>query len=297
MAITPSPSSWIRTWLQYVAGQTGITPILYCDRSSLQSLDSDLQSDYPLWIADWDTNSTLTPTYNGSSWPGWDFKQYQSVGSTCPGIIGGIDLDSFNGGTTALNALVIGGGQSSVVEVISTIPSGLLVSVDGAAAVSTPDVVNWTTGSAHTIFTATGQFSPDGHTRYDFLSWSDGGVQSHSVSPTASGIYLASFSTNYLLQTTASPLTGGAIMANPTGPWYAPETTIVLTATPQSGYVFSSWIAEDSYSNNTAVVVMNSYRSVTANFSRITAPTFSAITITAGALHLTASGLLPGKTD
>ena len=55
-----------------------------------------------------------------------------------------------------------------------------------------PQTFNWTTGSFHTITTFTPQ--EFGTTRYDWVSWSDGGAISHSVMPTNNTTYTAQFS-------------------------------------------------------------------------------------------------------
>ena len=179
---------------------------------------------------------------------------------------------------------------------LATVPTGLLVSLDNGSSVAAPVTTNWTSGSTHTIATFTGQLSADNHTRYNFSSWSDGGAQSHSITPVSSGTYTAHFSTNYLLDATASPLAGGVVTNNPSGPWYNPGDVVHLTANRAGGYVLSSWAGADSYSNNLATVTLNGYRSVTANFSIITAPHFGGSSATGGKLVTTLSGLLTGET-
>ena len=101
-------SQWARVWLQYIQQQKpGTIPIIYTPYSILESLDSDLQTNYPLWIATDDNDPTGTPSYDGTSWPTWKFKQYLwgEDGGSCSGITGSVDLDSFNGDLNALNAL------------------------------------------------------------------------------------------------------------------------------------------------------------------------------------------------
>jgi lysozyme len=121
-------SGWVRAWLQYVQQQKpGVIPIIYTTRCVLLSLDTDLLS-YPLWIADYDYDPGATPCYQGvcSSqpvcWQNWKFKQYQAgdLGGFCPGITGGVDLDSFNGSQAALNCLTIGGGGCVAAPTIGT---------------------------------------------------------------------------------------------------------------------------------------------------------------------------------
>ncbi|MBI4429586.1 MAG: peptidoglycan DD-metalloendopeptidase family protein [Ignavibacteriales bacterium] len=98
-------SQWIRTWFQFVQQQKpGTTPVLYTARSILLSLDNDLVTDYHLWIATDDGDPTGTPSYSGTSWANWKFKQYRfgESGGTVNGVTGPVDLDSFNGTLSAL---------------------------------------------------------------------------------------------------------------------------------------------------------------------------------------------------
>jgi uncharacterized repeat protein (TIGR02543 family) len=71
----------------------------------------------------------------------------------------------------------------------------------------------------------------------------------------------------YTLQTNA---TNGTVSASPTGPTYAEGTTVTLTATPDSGYVFAGWSGDLSGTANPASVAMSSNKSITANFVPIT---------------------------
>jgi hypothetical protein len=178
---------------------------------------------------------------------------------------------------------------------LATVPSGLLVSLDNGASVPTPVTTNWTSGTTHSISTFTGQLSIDNHTRYNYSSWSDGGAQSHSITPNVSGTYTAYFSKNYLLNTSASPLSGGVITNSPAGPWYNPGSVVQLTANRAGGYVVSSWTGVDSSSNNVASLTMNGYRSAIANFSVVTAPNFGGSSAISNKLITTLSGLLSGE--
>ncbi len=125
-------------------------------------------------------------------------------------------------------------------------------------------------------------------------SWSDGGAETHSVAPTSSTTYTAAFDTNYLLDVTVSPIGTGIISENPSGGWYAPGQNVSLTAVANGGYEFVSWSGEDSYTNNQALVVMNGYRSVAANFAPLPPPTFTSASLSGQTLQLNLSGLSSG---
>ena len=59
---------------------------------------------------------------------------------------------------------------------------------------------------------------------------------------------------------------GGTISALPTRPLYADGEPVLLTANPDAGYVFTGWSGALTGTNNPATLVMDSPKTVTANF-------------------------------
>ena len=174
---------------------------------------------------------------------------------------------------------------------ISTSPTGLLVSVDGATAQAAPVQATWQVGSSHTIATTSPQGSSG--TRYTFTSWSDNGSISHQVNASSSVTsYTATFGASYLLTTSVNPSGSGTVTpgtASPTGDGYYPAATVVsLTASPSPAYAFTSWSGGpnlSSTSTNPTNVTMNGPESVTANFML----TYATI---GGQVSVTENGLL-----
>jgi hypothetical protein len=168
-------------------------------------------------------------------------------------------------GTSTVNVTA-----AAVQITVGTTPSGLSFSVDGTVYTST-QTLSWTPGSSHTIATASPQISSG--TRDTFGSWSDGGALSHSVTaPSTATTYTATFSTTYQLTTAASPSTDGSVTPV-SGSYYAAGSQITVTATPASGFVFSSWTGSvASATNATTTVTMSGPESVTANFVAMAAP-------------------------
>src|SRR5512146_2026011 len=83
----------------------------------------------------------------------------------------------------------------------ATNPPGLTVIVDGFTH-TTPYTTTWTQGSSHTINTTSPQMAV-ADTQYVFSSWSDGGLQSHTVTaPKNARTYTANFTTQYYLTMT-----------------------------------------------------------------------------------------------
>jgi hypothetical protein len=173
------------------------------------------------------------------------------------------DTNNAQGTGTLAGGQVV--NQSNVNVTVGTSPSGLLVSVDGGTPQAAPVVVSWTIGSPHTIATTSPQGS--GGTQYTWSSWSDSGAISHPVTASASVTgYTASFNTAYLLTTAANPTNGGTV-APPSGTYYAPNTVVNLSATPNPNYAFYNWTGNVANANSASTTVtMTAPQSVTANF-------------------------------
>jgi hypothetical protein len=78
----------------------------------------------------------------------------------------------------------------------------------------------------------------------------------------------ANFTPEYTLAVSADPSEG---TVSPKGGIYAADTAVNLTATAIFSYVFSSWSGTDNDSTNPTTVTMNTNKSVTANFEKLTA--------------------------
>jgi len=72
----------------------------------------------------------------------------------------------------------------------------------------------------------------------------------------------------------------GSVEKNPDQQSYINGSHVVLTATPDAGYVFTSWSGDATGSNNPLSVTMNANKNITANFTAIPAGTF-ALNVTA----------------
>ncbi|MBI4903777.1 MAG: SBBP repeat-containing protein [Acidobacteria bacterium] len=150
---------------------------------------------------------------------------------------------------------------------VDTNPTGLTVIVDGVTA-SAPRFFAWAPASAHTLDTPSPQVLVTG-TRYAFSSWSQGGTQSQTVTAgTSSASYTANFTTQYLLTVNKVPGVGGtvAVSAQSNDNFYSAGTSLVLTATPSSGYAFSGF-SGDASGASPLTVVMSSAKTITATFA------------------------------
>jgi hypothetical protein len=170
--------------------------------------------------------------------------------------------------------------NSQVTVILQTLPGGLTADVDGTNCTA-PASFTWATNSSHTLSAPTPQLSPDGHARYAFLSWSDGGAETHTVTtPRLDTNYTASFSTQFRLDLAVAPTGGGSVTPVPAGPWYPPNQMVWLTANPNPGFKFLSWNGVDTQSKNTAQITMSGYRNVTATFQAVGSVTIDTRSLT-----------------
>jgi hypothetical protein len=190
----------------------------------------------------------------------------------CPGEDKGLTiLNDGKSEIAILNAVGFDVPAAAGVQItIATSPANLLVSVDHGVASAAPLVESWVPGSSHTITTTTPQAGTSG-VQYVWSSWSDSGAISHSITvPSSAKSYTANFTTQYLLMAVANPANGGTV--TPTvGTYYNAGAVANLTASPSSGYVFTSWTGNPiTVANSTSAsttVTMSGPETATANFS------------------------------
>src|SRR6266705_1621782 len=155
--------------------------------------------------------------------------------------------------------------DATVQVTVKTNPVGRSFTVDGTTYTATQRF-SWVSGSTHTIATTTPQSGGTG-VQYVWSSWSDHGAISHTVAPTANTTYTATFKTQYFL--TMSPGTGGTV--SPASGWKNSGTVVSISATPNSGFSFSSWTGTGtgSYSgpNNPASITMGGPITEVGNFA------------------------------
>ena len=187
---------------------------------------------------------TLPVTGNYFSGAEVDLEAVPDAGSSFDGW-GGDLFTKLNPATITMNSdksVSAGFVVSGVSVTVTTSPAGRSIAVDGTT-YTAPQTFNWTIGSSHTIAVSSPQTGAAG-TRYVFSSWSDGGVQSHTITaPSSSTTYTAAFATEYQLSVTVSPAAGGSVALNPASAsgWYAVDQGVQLTANPAAGYAFVGW--------------------------------------------------------
>ncbi len=136
---------------------------------------------------------------------------------------GTYSFQSFSGdlsGTTTPGSVVMGAPRSVTgafqaigQTTIRTVPAGLSIEVDSVA-YTAPVTFNWIAGVNHTIRLAPQQGTAG--SRFNFVSWSDGGAASHTIMSAAGAVTVtANFITQYQLSLITSPVSGGTVTASP----------------------------------------------------------------------------------
>ena len=148
-------------------------------------------------------------------------------------------------------------------------PAGLKVKVDG---VEHDDGYSFTANENDTFTISVDSPQPPAATgtKYKYLSWDDGGAQSHQITVTETKTITATFEAWYQLTVGVTPPLSGQVTLDPEGegdPWYKTGTSVELTAEPGQGWEFDNWDGDDGDTTNPKQVVMDQARSHTAHFT------------------------------
>jgi Bacterial Ig-like domain (group 3)/NHL repeat len=196
-------------------------------------------------------NNGATANYTA---PAWAVYYQQLLGTQTP-IAGAISVGN--------SPILLTPGNIEIS--INTNPSGLSFTVDGTM-YDSAQTLTWASGTSHTISISTPQGT--GNTQYTFASWSDGTTDvSDTVTATINTTsYTATFNPSYQLTAASSP-SGGGTVSPASGTYYPSGAVVNLSASPNSGYIFSGWTGPVAVpSSASTTVTMNAPESVTANF-------------------------------
>jgi GH25 family lysozyme M1 (1,4-beta-N-acetylmuramidase) len=121
-------SAWTSSWLTTVRALTGRQPMIYTYPSFWRSAMADSQAfhAYPLWIANWTTGQPSVPGH----WPTYTMHQYSASGRVS-GVAGDVDLDAFNGSTSALASFAHPAAHVTAVTSGATAYRGSIWSLSG----------------------------------------------------------------------------------------------------------------------------------------------------------------------
>ena len=170
---------------------------------------------------------------------------------------------------------------------ITTNPAGLKLIVDGAT-ITAPRTFTWAVGSPHTL-AANSQST--GGTKYNFVSWSNGGAQTQTfTTPAANAQLVASFQVRYRVNVKSSSRDGAVTIAPPSSDgFYNANSVVTITATPAQGAcAVANWGGIVANPSNTLQLTVNKEYDLTANFQTGT------LSVSSTALRTTfTGGILP----
>ncbi len=158
---------------------------------------------------------------------------------------------------------------------ITSSPSGLAFTSSGSGCVpgsyTTPQAPVWTPGSTCALSVTSPQSGAAG-VQYSFTQWEDGTANTSRIitAPGSPATYTATFTTSYLLTTSAG--TGGSVSA---GGFIAAGANATITATPAPGFFFVNFTGTTTSTSNPLVLPMNAPQSITANFAPQIIPAIS----------------------
>lgn len=131
---------------------------------------------------------------------------------------------------------------TTIAVTVATNPAGLRMRVDGVL-YSASQTFNWAAGSTHTIEAV--ESSPASGTRYAFVSWSDAGARSHSITAsTTATSYTATFALKYIATITPYPSAAagtGTVTPASADKYYPAGSSIGFSAVAAPGYCFTGW--------------------------------------------------------
>jgi uncharacterized repeat protein (TIGR02543 family) len=139
---------------------------------------------------------------------------------------------------------------------------------------SSPIVGGSTNGSGPYDTGSNATVSATANTGYTFVNWTLAGAPvstnaNYTFAVNANTALVANFEvgSTFTLNVTA---VNGSVAKNPNNATYNNGDAVILTATPDSGYEFTSWSGDATGSNNPLTVNMNSNKTITANFTLVT---------------------------
>lgn len=254
-------------------------------------LSIDGRTNWPSYNFVWPQNSThqvsAAATQFDSTGRQYTFQGWSNSGAASQTVT--VDQNAVNNGlrlTAAYNELNRVVVQSS--------PPGLNLQVNGNAC-ETPCNIDQTAGTKITV-TAPTTIPMGAGSRLDFSSWSDGGASNHSYTMSQNLTTLtANYNPFYQLTTSSTPANGVSFKVSPSSSdmYYAQNTQVTVTATPNPGFKFLRWNGALSGTYPSGVVQMAAPLSVVAQLTPI--PYIAPAGVQNGASNTPSSAVAPGS--
>ena len=241
-------------------------------------------------------NVSALPLIGGTTTGGGTFAQGSSVTVTAVPSLGyaftnwteGVTIVS----TTASYQLNMAGNKTLVAHfaIIASTFTLTTTAVNGTVA-KLPNAATYNSGASVVL-------TPTAAIGFVFSSWSGdatGTASPLTVTMNANKNITANFTAIPVGSFTLNVIAvNGTVVKNPDQLSYLNGTNVALTATPNSGYVFSSWSGDANGLISTASVLMNANKNVTANFTLIpvaNCPTVVDLGLAGGYVILSKAGI------
>ena len=136
----------------------------------------------------------------------------------------------------------------------------------------------WTAGSSHSISTDAVEQPFSVNTRFNFLSWSDGGAQTHNITAPSSGTatYTANLTPEFVPAFFVNEGCAGTLGVSPSSPtgdgFYPSGSLLTFTETTNSGWTFTGYQFDLTGTTNPQNLTINDEELVAADFSTTSTP-------------------------
>ncbi|MBE0422862.1 MAG: DUF3494 domain-containing protein [Lutibacter sp.] len=201
-------------------------------------------------------NFGSTATVNANPAIGYNFVNWTENGVIVPGA-------------TATYAFTVTGDRTLQANYILKTYTLTVIAVNGTV-LKVPSQTTYNHGASVVL-------TPTAATGYEFTSWSGDATGTNNpltVLMDGNKNITANFSPiGFTLNVTA---VNGTVTKNPDQLTYTNGDNVVLTATPDSGYEFTSWSGDATGTNNPLTVLMDGNKNITANFTAIVQPPVNA---------------------
>ncbi|MBN2413904.1 T9SS type A sorting domain-containing protein [candidate division KSB1 bacterium] len=138
-----------------------------------------------------------------------------------------------------------------------------------------PQGGGWYNAGTGAQFSITSPESGGTGKQFVFTGWTGSGSGSYTGTQTTYTVVMnnpitetAGWKTQFRLTTGVSPAGSGTVTANPSGTWFDSSAVVGLSATANSGFMWSKWSGDLSGTTNPVNITMNAPKNVTANFGK-----------------------------
>ncbi|MGA3287654.1 MAG: InlB B-repeat-containing protein [Bacteroidota bacterium] len=264
-AITASPGTGSQFSFWWVLSGTASIANQFSSNTTVTLTSGDATVGAYFYVPEYNLTTSSNPTNAGTISGGGTFVNGQTATVTAtPGSGGYYSFTNWSGdasGTTNPLTITMDGNKNIIANFSrSTPPYTLTINATNGTVTKNPDQTNYADATSVQL-TATPQ------TNYVFTGWSgDASGTTNPLTVTMDGNknITANFIATYTLTISA---TCGTVSKNLEQTNYTDGTSVQLTATPQTNYVFTGWSGDATGTTNPLTVTMDGNKNITANFA------------------------------